>query len=837
MKQYDVFSVRLQLLKNGYLPIPNHGKFPVLKGWNLSGYANKEILQNPKGTPSHMIKSWGWRLPYAVSTGGRLDDFGAADFDINDKAATEHLTDWLAREVPDVAARAPTRFGGGEYKMALFMRFTGEPFIRLGSRKYHKPDEPPERYHHVELFGGKETKEGKCSRQFALYGPRSYAADGSVETEYVWDESIPTLAEVPRADLPVMTRDQALALIETFETWAEANGWIVIQEDDDEGDGESSDVFDIDIETARFDIYRGTQGVTYEELKTELSISSDVRVSPSFMGVISDRLDRCSLFWSKRFPDCVVIKDWKGNFRHYPIQCKPTDMEDFGARIKQLVDKLGLEVLQPTSWLPNGAKPENGATPAQQLSWLLKNYGYNQYTFEVVDLSATSSTCTTQVRAFHTQFASWYDSIVGPRGGDKKIFISQLWLAHPNRIDIAGIRMRPDQPFPTYTEDGEIFKNTYRRPQHIGNGDVQPFLDFMERFLPDKREREWQLDYLAHKQAKPWVPGVSVIHVAADGRYGTGRGLFARTIHKLLGEAYTRAEDFDTIAGGSSQAVFNEWRANSILVTIDEAMTSPTAHRRGERRSVYEVLKGVADPAPKRYTFKGKYKSSFDGIAFSSIMVATNHANAIAISPDDRRFTVLNNGRTMLPEEAEAFAAWMADPGNIAELSRWLERRDISMFDPYCPLQTAAKTEMIEQSYSSVEDTINDFIEDDTRGLVFTRLQVEMEVENILSGGRGNVLSQHNHGVFDGAWNTYVKLLRTEGGAPCRIRIANGMGSREKRVKLYCFRANAEKAQLLSEQQQREHVNKWGRINLSDGKEKSAFTIIPGGLDLPKDVP
>jgi hypothetical protein len=824
----------MQLLQNGYMPIPNKGKFPVLKGWNLSGYADKEIRQNPKGTPSHMIKSWDWRLPYAVSTGGRLDDFGAADFDINDKAATEHLTDWLAREVPDVAARAPTRFGGGEYKMALFMRFTGEPFVRLGSRKYHKPDEPPEHYHHVEVFGGKPTKEGKCSRQFALYGPRSYAADGSVESEYVWDESIPTLAEVPLADLPVMTRDQALALLDTFEAWAEANGWIVIQEDDDEGDGESSDVFDIDIETARFDIYHGVQGVTYEELKTELSISSDIRVSPSFMGVTSDRLDRCSLFWSKRYPDCVVVKDWKTSNRHYPIQCKPVDMEDFGARIKQLTDKLGIAVLQPTSWSPNanGIKPEHGATMAQKLSWLLENYGYNKNTHEVIELRKPSSICTMQVRAFHTQFQSWHESTIGPRGGDKRIYASQLWQDHSNRISIAGVRMRPDQPFPTYVEDDEIFKNTYRRPQHVGNGDIAPFLEFMERFLPDAHEREWFLDYLAHKQTKPWIPGVSVILVAA-GVYGTGRGLLFRILYKLYGMAYTRAEKFSRITGANGQAQFNAWRANSILVTIDEAATSPTAHRRGERKSSYEFIKEEVDPAAKRQTFTGKFKEDVEGTAFGSVIIATNHANALAMPNADRRLAVLTNGRKMLPEESEKIATWMDNADNIAELSRWLAQRDISNFDPFITPETIAKAEMVERSDSPVEDAMDDLMEDDTCGLVFTRPQLEMEIESILSGGRNSMLSRHDHGLFDEAWSSRVKLLKTQNGTACRIRIVSATSSR---IKLYCFANRYDAARRLNERQQREHVRKWGRITLSDGKEKSAFTVLSGGLaDLPKD--
>jgi hypothetical protein len=661
-----------------------------------------------------MIKSWDWRLPYAVSTGGRLDDFGAADFDINDKAATEHLTDWLAREVPDVAARAPTRFGGGEYKMALFMRFTGEPFVRLGSRKYHKPDEPPEHYHHVEVFGGKPTKEGKCSRQFALYGPRSYAADGSVESEYVWDESIPTLAEVPLADLPVMTRDQALALLDAFEAWAEANGWIVIQEDDDEGDGESSDVFDIDIETARFDIYHGVQGVTYEELKTELSISSDIRVSPSFMGVTSDRLDRCSLFWSKRYPDCVVVKDWKTSNRHYPIQCKPVDMEDFGARIKQLTDKLGLEVLQPKRWSAGfnnsetvPPRPANEASLAEKTGWLLQTYGYCDLENRVIRLYEPSNNCRLERRAFQESYLAWRQEKVGPREGKLVDLATSGWSINANRIRIKGVLMRPDKPFPTYVEDGELFKNTYLRPVHTGDGETETWSTFMTHLLPKEYEREWFLDWLAHKHRHPGVPSVAVVMVAADdsgGVQGTGRGMLRSILTLLLGAKYVRSIPFDVFTGRSSQGVYTDWGAYSVLVIVDESKDTAESGRWSERRAVYERIKEIVDPRAVDRTFTAKGTPAFTAKAFASYLVCSNNRDALQIPEGDRRVAGLSNGTAMPNEMAEQLQAWMDQPGNIAALARSLEERNLSGFNAYIPPVTVAKAKMQEMAQNDNDE-------------------------------------------------------------------------------------------------------------------------------------
>ena len=57
--------------------------------------------------------------------------------------------------------------------------------------------------------------------------------------------------------------------------------------------------------------------------------------------------------------------------------------------------------------------------------------------------------------------------------------------------------MRPDMPFPTYQVENVIYKNTYRAPQHRGEGDIKPWLLFLAHLLPDERERNWFCDWLA----------------------------------------------------------------------------------------------------------------------------------------------------------------------------------------------------------------------------------------------------------------------------------------------------------------------------------------------------
>ena len=56
----------------------------------------------------------------------------------------------------------------------------------------------------------------------------------------------------------------------------------------------------------------------------------------------------------------------------------------------------------------------------------------------------------------------------------------------------------------------------------------------------------------------------------------------------------------------------------------------------------------------------------------------------------------------------------------------------------YQPLDTVAKQDMAELALTQVEGILRDLMEDDKQELVFTRYQMEREVETILSGGVSN---------------------------------------------------------------------------------------------------
>jgi hypothetical protein len=223
------------------------------------------------------------------------------------------------------------------------------------------------------------------------------------------------------------------------------------------------------------------------------------------------------------------------------------------------------------------------------------------------------------------------------------------------------------------------------------------------------------------------------------------------------------------------------------------------------------VLKDVVDPAPKGMTFNVKYGRAFWAYSYCSFWLATNHSDALSIPKNDRRFSILQNGAVLTPEQGRELAEWMDVPGNIAELSRFLERRDLTGFNMFQHLETTAKQTMIELGRSSVEEVLLEMIDDDSHGLVFTRQQLEHTVEDIMNpwervkgGNERRRGGTQWRGEFAGAWNAYCVGLKTETGSPWRVRVGN------RQVNLYCFRKRRIAAGKLNEARRRHEASKWG---------------------------
>ena len=108
---------------------------------------------------------------------------------------------------------------------------------------------------------------------------------------------------------------------------------------------------------------------------------------------------------------------------------------------------------------------------------------------------------------------------------------------------------RPDQPRPTFTEDGYDRSSTAtgRRRTRRQAATSRRSRAFFARLIPDEAERTWMWHWLAHKARRPWVPMVAVIMVAEE--FGSGRGTLFDILELVFGKDYVVPCSFGELTG------------------------------------------------------------------------------------------------------------------------------------------------------------------------------------------------------------------------------------------------------------------------------------------------
>lgn len=690
-------ELRLQLLANGYSPLPNIDKRCVFKGWPTTVLTVEEI------------KSWTRKRLFAA-TGLRIEKLLAAiDIDVNGNLElTNELRDAVDSVVPGLSSRACIRLGKG-FKEAWFVR-CDEVFSRIHSRRWVAPGAVlDDGTHSVEIFGGGSP------RQFGAFGAHTRRDDGTVEISYSWDG--PSPLDIRQSELPVITKAQAFAIVDAIEAVLIKHGYTPVLRSQ-AGESDAHRVYDL-TNAMRFDMADG-RTLSLSELSAAASAEDGLRCSASWLeGPTASNTSRCLVSLTRA--GNVAIWESAAGITHCEADKAPADrtidIDRFQEKLRELASRE-----------ENRLNPRDSAMVSAEK--LLYTYAYHPTARNcVVPLWSKGFDEAMTLTAFRILMLPFAETEIGPRGGEKKINPVDIWASQHDRINVAGLRLRPDQPRPTYSEGGAEWVNIYSPPDHpTAGGTAEPFWRFLERLVPDERERKWFICWLACKFRCPWITGVAVVMVAHQ-TYGTGRGLLGQVISRLFGRHYVKDIDFATFTGATYQSQYNDWAASSLVVVVNESAETEGSEYKA-KRNAYEHLKNIIDPAPHERLVNVKGEGNFIARMFASYFIATNHANALQIPAIDRRFSVLSNGEKQTEAEVDEIVAWMADPANIGALARDLEQVDLTGYNPVVPLQTDAKAEMADAALSDLDRAFAEAV----RGMkadVFVRSQVQHAIEKL----------------------------------------------------------------------------------------------------------
>jgi hypothetical protein len=272
------------------------------------------------------------------------------------------------------------------------------------------------------------------------------------------------------------------------------------------------------------------------------------------------------------------------------------------------------------------------------------------------------------------------------------------------------ISFRPQDPPASITDDaGRTRVNTYW-PAQVRRiaGDVSPFMDLVRKLLPDERDRDIVLSYMAacvqfRGRKFQWWP-------VLQGVEGNGKSTLSACVAEAVGAHYAHWPKAKDLLNK-----FNGWIANKLFVAVEELQSSDSH----EQNDVIESLKTTITGA-RGIQIESKGVDQVSMAIVANGMATTNYKTAVRKTADNSRrlavfYTAQQTAADLVRDGMDGdyfprLYAWLEADGFaiVAELLHSYPIRD--EFNPATRLHRAPATsstqDVIAESRGPVEQAI-----------------------------------------------------------------------------------------------------------------------------------
>ena len=266
---------------------------------------------------------------------------------------------------------------------------------------------------------------------------------------------------------------------------------------------------------------------------------------------------------------------------------------------------------------------------------------------------------------------------------------------------VTGLEFDPAQP-EYFERQGASYYNQWHGLRDYGTpGDFQPWMEHVNRLVPELGEREHLLNWMAFTLQQP---GIKINHaVVFNGLPGVGKDALFWPVTAAMGE-HGRSVQANMLLSD-----FNDYLTDTKFLIIQE----PDLGNHREASRVANNLKSVIASPPDQIWINRKGVPQFPIKNVASIVLLTNEPDPIQITHGDRRYFVLSTPLRVtddvnqpLPgwrEYFDSFWYWMDQGGGWRHVVDYLMHRDISGFNPKAhPMMTVAKQEVIDAGASPI---------------------------------------------------------------------------------------------------------------------------------------
>lgn len=315
---------------------------------------------------------------------------------------------------------------------------------------------------------------------------------------------------------------------------------------------------------------------------------------------------------------------------------------------------------------------------------------------------------------------------------------------------------RPDRPSGLITQNETSAINLYT-PTYVKNeeGDVSPFLEFLDYMFPIEEERKEVERWCATLAGRPDIRmeyGILLVSEAT----GVGKTtLGSKILANLVGWHNTgNPREVDIVDNH-----FNDWVAHKRFVTTNEIYS-------GHSWKAYHALKSII--TDKEISVNQKYQRPYIIENWCHVMACSNSRQALKMEEDDRRwFYPEVTGERWSKEKFGWFIDWL-EAGGLGIIKTWAERYDNYVMPGERAPMTERKKEMIEGSRSEAQNEAASIAE----MMVNSDKPMAMAMKEIIFAIRNSVQGK----VFDS--DLEIRKTMKEVGAKVlekRIRISGQM--------------------------------------------------------------
>lgn len=276
-------------------------------------------------------------------------------------------------------------------------------------------------------------------------------------------------------------------------------------------------------------------------------------------------------------------------------------------------------------------------------------------------------------------------------GNNKQVSAARLWIESKSRVEFKDLIYAPGAD-PVVNGCYNIWQ---RSPIEAKPGDCGLFMELVSHLFPDREERDWLLSWVAAPVQHPGERNNNAV-VAWGAREGTGKSLLGTMIGELHGHT-----NYIEIGQTELQSRFNEWAGNKTFIMGSEVC--------GERdaRAMADRLKTLI--TGDDITVNKKYQPTYVLRNCANYYFTSNHANAVFIGDQSRRFSVFHVDCDPLPAKFYASCWKWFKSGGASTVLNHLLSIDLSSYNPKAhALKTEAREEMIDANRTQVQSWVRE---------------------------------------------------------------------------------------------------------------------------------